>query len=276
MANVLCVDIGFSRCKLGLVDWVAGSMSQHPAVPSPPFFFESNGYSSFCRHLRTTAVSDRTYGPEGLALAVPFAVDYRAGVVVSLCLGGWPDSLSDFLTTLDEQLGLTALVLNDAVAFALGCPELEHESGPRAALYITLGTNFGCALMRNSSVVHSVEVNQHLANIGWPNGFRGSASALLHRYREQRVPDTSYSQLVGWVLGALQRDFSRVPVVLGGGGAGQIAQDEVTKGIEAVGGSEVRMTLQAADSVALFGAARFWSEVATRGRPVWELVGPMR
>jgi len=80
---VLCVDLGLSRCKIGLVDWTAGSISGRPAVASAPFF-ESSGFSSFCRHLRIVIGSDRPRGPEGLALAVPFAIDHGSKEAFSL------------------------------------------------------------------------------------------------------------------------------------------------------------------------------------------------
>src|SRR5207244_1888383 len=148
-------------------DWTAASISGRPAVPSAPFF-ESSGFSAFCNYLKTVIGPDRPCGPEGFALAVPFAVDHERGYVASNRLGDWPDSQAEYLTAVDDELALTCLVLNDAVAFALGCPAREYESGPPANLCLTLGTNFGCAILRKSSIAEPVEVNKLLSNIAWP------------------------------------------------------------------------------------------------------------
>jgi hypothetical protein len=65
-------------------------LSQQSVVSAAPFF-DSNGHASFCGHLTALARANPANLPTGLALALPFEVDYQRDLVASNWRGGWPD-----------------------------------------------------------------------------------------------------------------------------------------------------------------------------------------
>ena len=175
-----------------------------------------------------------------------------------------------------DDVGLPCLVLNDAVAFALGCPVMRVEAGPQTVLCLTLGTYFGCALLRSSATVQPVEVDDCLPNFAWPGGVSGSPTAALHFHKQRNSKDDqAYSQLVGWLIGALQRELGRLPVVLGGGGARSVQIEQVLLSIPETGGASVDVRVEADNLTGLAGAARLWQEVVERRRPIQELVAAL-
>jgi hypothetical protein len=152
---------------------------------------------------------------------------------------------------------------------------MRFESGPQTAICLTLGTYFGCALLKSSGTVQPVEVDDHLARHTWPGGVSGSPTSLLQWHRQQHSNDEhAYGRLVGWLIGALQKHFGPLPVVLGGGGASSIHEDDVVLGINEVSGGAVDLRLEPSEQTALLGAARLWTEVMERRRPVQELIAP--
>jgi len=208
-------------------------------------------------------------------LALPFEVDYRRNWIASNWRGGWPDTIRGLEASVADDVGLPCLVLNDAVAFALGCPVMRVEAGPQTVLCLTLGTYFGCALLRSSATVQPVEVDDCLPNFAWPGGVSGSPTAALHFHKQRNSKDDqAYSQLVGWLIGALQRELGRLPVVLGGGGARSVQIEQVLLSIPETGGASVDVRVEADNLTGLAGAARLWQEVVERRRPIQEVVLP--
>lgn len=275
LAAILCVDLGSTNCKSALVDLTpAGSASQQSATPSLPFF-EMNGYSSFCVFAGKLTRPDQPSPPVGLALAIPFEVDYQRNFVASNWRGGWPDNVRGLEASLEDEVGLPCVVLNDAVAFALGCSPDRPESGPQSRLCLTLGTYFGCALLKSSASVQPVEVDDCLRHHTWPDGRSGSPTAILRFHRQQHPNDErAYSRFVGWLIGALQPRLGRLPVILGGADARSVRLDEVAAGIRETGGGAVEVRVEADYLVALLGAARLWDEVVQRRRPIGEVIAP--
>jgi predicted NBD/HSP70 family sugar kinase len=115
------VDLGSSYCKLAFVDGVRASVSQESIEPSARFF-DSNGYSALCAHLRALVHEGQPNPPAGLALALPFEVDYRRNSIASNWRGGWPDSVRSLEAALADELALPCIVLNDAVRLRPGVP----------------------------------------------------------------------------------------------------------------------------------------------------------
>jgi hypothetical protein len=272
MPSILCVDLGSTNCKLGFVAEVGGSVGQQSVVPSAPFL-EPNGHAALCTHLKPFARGGRLSPPIGLALALPFEVDYRRNWIASNWRGGWPDSVLGVEASLMDELGLRCVVLNDAVAFALGCPPMRFDTGPQANLCLILGTYFGCAVLKSTGTVQPVEVDYCLPHYAWPSGALGSPTAVLNRHRQQNPDDAqAYGRLVGWLIGALQTKFGKLPVVLGGGHIKSVRIEDVTLGIQDAGGSDVDVRIETDYLAGLKGAAHLWREVIEGRRPIQEVV----
>jgi hypothetical protein len=276
LTRLLCVDLGSTYRKLAFVNGPGDSLSQ-PSIEPSARFFESNGHATLSADLRTLARADVSSALAGLALALPFEVDYQRNRIASNWLGGWPDSVRGLEASLADDLGLPCVVLNDAVAFALGCPAMRFESGPQTVLCLILGTYFGCALLKSSATVQPVEVDDCLPNFAWPSGVSGSPTAALHFHRQHDLNDgQAYSRLVGWLVGALQQELGRLPVVLGGGRASSVQVRAVLSGVQEAGGVTVDVRVETDQLIGVAGAGRLWREVIERRRPIQEVVAARR
>lgn len=268
---MLAVDTGLSRCKLGMVS--GASVSRLSIIEDVwPRFFSDGGYARLCAHLVETIRVDAARKPEGLALAIPLTVDYARDVVGSGWLAGWPSRVRQMEDWLVEEGGLPTVVLNDAVAFALGSLPLATEYGPQSTVCLTVGTNFGGALLHGVSIAQPLDLNELLAHTIWPNGLSGFPSRLMRWQEQQPLEEREYGRITGWVIGRLQQHTRSLPVVLGGGRTRSILVDDVLRGIREVGADAVSVRLDANERVALVGAARLWSEVVEHRRPIAEMI----
>jgi hypothetical protein len=281
---VLCVDLGGTRCRIAAAHVAGDTPSSLEAVHSLEhhhFITGVDGIAQLAEELaRHTEAADRPI--TGLALCLPAAIFHLAGGLEPPGMS-WPRRIGAIEDQLGERLGVPRVtVLNDAVAFGLGCVCFDAgESVSGRTLCLTLGTNFGCALVERSiGHVTPVEANRVLSGLVWPNGHRGSPAQVLRGLPFERTDarewdsqsQRSFGELVGWVAGELNQRRSCGGIMLGGGRANIVDPGDVETGMAAVGVAPLPIICDGRDETALLGAASAWATRYLQARPLAEII----
>ncbi len=137
----LCIDFGGTEIKLALIGDASILVSDHIPVTGDPADLDAAIAASRTLMARASAT------PAAVGIAVPGVVDPSSGRMLHA------NDKYDFLRDLDlrswanEQLGLPAVVENDARAALIGETSTGSATGERDAVLVTLGTGIGTAAM---------------------------------------------------------------------------------------------------------------------------------
>jgi glucokinase len=142
-APLLAFDVGGTRIKAGLVDRQSGEVSSFRTAPADSGFEPAlAAISELGRDLTAASAVD------GVGLCIPGIIDSR-GIVVSL-----PGKLEgvegfDLPAFLAEQFAVPSVVVNDAVAYAVGEASFGEGAGMTRVVVMTIGTGIGVTVVED-------------------------------------------------------------------------------------------------------------------------------
>ena len=146
--RTLCIDVGGSRLKAGILD-AAGQLAGEPVRVDTPHDDPEAAVSALVSMVQPLGNFDR--------VSVGFPGVVRRGVVLTapnLGTEAWHDF--PLCRRLAEQFGTPVRILNDASVQGLGV-----ISGEGLECVITLGTGFGFALFHSGRLAPHLEIGQH-------------------------------------------------------------------------------------------------------------------
>jgi len=147
MKVFLGIDWGGTYIKAGLVD------SQGRIVKKK--VYSSNQLrqkQGFIRNLKTLLKEFSSFTIKGVGIGVPGIVDVEKGFIYYLPnIPGWEKY--PLQSVLKKSLGLPVYIDNDANAFALAEARLGAAKGKRRAIFLTLGTGLGGAIISDGKLL---------------------------------------------------------------------------------------------------------------------------
>ena len=144
----LCIDFGGTEIKLAVIEDGAILASENLSVTG-----DSSDLASATDVARRISAD---FAPTAVGIAVPGVVDPASGRM--LHANAKYDFLRDFnlQTWASDELGLPAVVENDARAALVGETSTGSASGDRDAVLVTLGTGIGTAAMIDGIALRGV------------------------------------------------------------------------------------------------------------------------
>jgi glucokinase len=143
MANIIAIDIGGTRFRVGLFDEAGAKLSVLEGET-----LRSGGREWMLRELKGRAEALRSSSPQPVtACGVSFGgpVNFVQQSVTSVHTPGWENfALSDWM---EQSLGLRCVVDNDANAGALGEHRFGAGRGAESMIYLTLSTGIGSGII---------------------------------------------------------------------------------------------------------------------------------
>lgn len=138
---IIAFDVGGTRIKAGLVDRTSGEVSSFRTAPADADF-----ESALSAMKRLGADLTASGDIDGVGLCIPGIVDPN-GIVVSL-----PGKLEgvegyDLPAFLAEQFEVPSVVVNDAVAYAVGEAAFGQGAGMSRVVVMTIGTGVGVTVV---------------------------------------------------------------------------------------------------------------------------------
>jgi hypothetical protein len=276
---VLSVCLGHSMCRLSIVCIRNDSFEvlEPIAVLSSSDFFEMRGFD-FLTFVISLFYSN--IGPakvDGVAMSIPCPVEYAGeSVFLHPHWSGWPE---DFIGALRRRLGCEKVaILNDAVAFALGCfHEQQVNDLQFPILCLTLGTGIGCAILQKEGEDLRVKPFE-LFRIRrwWPVGFEGDPHELagapffsyVRHYTDWDVEETKhqFSIRIVLIIREIEKELNFNSVLLGGGRVRFANADEISENLS----KQVRIMDR--PELSLRGAAYGWALHFLWGRKLYEVI----
>ena len=282
---LLCVELGHRRCKVALLEIRSENRTVFVSrpknleiMPSEPFLSEE-GFSAFVELLLKT----KNYSiakVDGLSLSLCCPTSSEKGTIdTTHSLVGWSRNIQEVL---HQKIGYDCiLVVNDAIAFALGCRNDDQiiNDLKLPVLAITLGGGIG------SSVIHKKKPFVIPYEVGdiwkvWENGFEGNPHMLagqgffdwVSRETNWETEETrlNFSRRLAWIINSVREQKIQFnSVIIGGGNAAKIDQSEVSRNIR----ERCELRLSRLPEVSLYGAAKLWVDHFHYGQPLSDLVG---
>lgn len=284
---LLCVELGHRRCKVALVEigvenrTVSISIPKNlEIVPSDPFL-NQKGFEAFIELLLKTQNSS-TAKIDGLALSLSCPTSSEKGTIdTTHSLVGWSRNIQEVL---HQKIGYDCiLVVNDAVAFALGSRNNDQiiNDLQLPVLAITLGGGIGSSIIQKKKpFVIPYEVGD-IWKV-WENGFEGNPHMLAgHGFFDWASRETNweteeiksnFSRRLAWIINATREqkcNFQFNSVIIGGGNAAYIDQSEVSRNLQ----KPCKLRLSRLPEVSLCGAAKLWVDHFHYGQSLSDLVG---
>ena len=143
--RVVCLDLGGTRLKAGVVEPDTGTVSYE--VRSPTAGLDGSAATSLAAGT-AAELAECSPGVVGVGLAVPGTVEH--GVITSLP-GKFPGIEGRDLRAAITSGTLPVVVVNDAVAYAVG--EASHGAGQGASrvVVVTIGTGVGVCVVEDGA-----------------------------------------------------------------------------------------------------------------------------
>ncbi|RAQ39197.1 hypothetical protein B9S53_11920 [Arthrospira sp. O9.13F] len=283
---LLCVELGHRRCKvapveIGVENYIISiSLPILEIVPSDPFLGEE-GFEAFTKLLVTTQ-NNSTAKIDGLALSLCCPTNSDKGTIdTAYSLLGWSRNIREVL---HQKVGYDhILVVNDAVAFALGCINDGRiiNNLKRPALAVTLGVGIGSSLIQKKK---PFVIPYEVGNIWkvWENGFEGNPHMLAGQgffdwasretNWETEETELNFSWRLAWIINAIREqksEFQFDSVIIGGGHSAYVDQSEVSRNLQ----EPCKLSLSRSPEVSLCGAAKLWVDHFHYGQSLSDSVG---
>lgn len=298
--NLICVELGHRRCKTALIgassDTYNMEFTKKFLLDSTGDFFGQTGFVKFTgylKNLKKELEADKSINKiDGLALSLCCPVNSQDGRIdnSSEYFEGWESMIRE---KLNEEIGEEDIIIvNDAVAFALGCQDaVIIKKLKLPTLCLTLGGGIGSAfikkgkrkaiLSRSSYFVESFEVG-HIHK-EWSDGFYGNPHQLAGQHFFEwagtqtdwnRVKKKQeFSQRIAWIINSIKneegKDFSSI--VIGGGRSRDDFIDRNTL-INGLSPKITNLQVKSDTYLSLQGAARLWLQKFHYEEDIPELV----
>lgn len=240
--KIATLSLGHTTCVFGLVDT---SMGKFQVVKPPEFltneFFGKRGFD-FLLFVISLFISGTNI--DGISLSLPCEVIYteEGDPQLHTHWTGWP---SNPISELRESLGVRRIsVINDAVAFALGCifefDKIKEFSFP--ILCLTLGTGIGCAILQKSDKGPKIKaIELYKIRKWWSVGFEGNPHQLAgaeffnyvrnHTNWDLEETKGQFSLRIALIIEELKNKFYFNSVLLRGGRTPFVNLSDISKKI---------------------------------------------
>lgn len=146
MEKVLCLDIGGSSIKSGLVDISGNITDENKSI------IKEETYESFLETVKNI-VDNLSEKPKGIAAALPGGYDIKNDAIFApnlQILNG-----RHIKTDIEKMCGITVLAENDANLAAYGEYVFGDKKSVNNMIFCTLGTGFGGGLILNGKLLQS-------------------------------------------------------------------------------------------------------------------------
>jgi hypothetical protein len=270
---LLCVELGHLRCKIAFIDIQSGNRKVEISkleIMSSENFYGEEGFKEFIELLQNKNISFKV---DGLALSLCCPINSEKGIIDTENSLGWSHNLQEIL---HQVMGLDCiLIVNDAVAFALGCKSENRINGLKLPiLTITLGGAVGSAIIQTGKPFITPYEVGNIWRI-WDDGFEGNPHMLAGQdFFDWVSNETSwgieekkrnFSQRLAWMINAIRDQKIRVnSVMIGGGNAAYIDVSDVKNNLN----QKCKLILSRQPEIPLYGLARLWLEHFHYGHPI--------
>lgn len=186
---VLCIDIGGTAIKYGLVNETKGGLEWLSKNETPTNAKTLKGAGIRNTVLDIAQKAAQSHGPRGVAISTAGMVDSRTGAIIYANENIPEYGGINLKTAVEEHLSLPCWVENDVNAAALGEYAYGAGRGSSSMLCITVGTGIGGAVVLNGAV--HAGFSRSAGEIGYMIIKGGvfekiaSASALVERLRQK-------------------------------------------------------------------------------------------
>ena len=247
----LGIDWGGTYIKIGFIDNY-GRVISHKTISSPQF----RGKDAFITQIEKLALSRRAGTIKAIGIAVPGIINVGEGFIYYFPnIAGWENyPLKDVL---QKRLGIPVFIDNDANVFALAEARLGAARNISRAIFLTLGTGLGGAVLFNGEIlegaVSAVELGHMPIALSGQRcncGGRGCIETfvgnkyLVQRYcrlKKRKIPDITvkdifakalrgekealkiwqdFSYALGMFLSGMINIFNPQRIIFGGGVSG--------------------------------------------------------
>jgi hypothetical protein len=228
---ILTVCLGHSKCILSTVRIKNDSsrILEPMEVLLSSDFFENRGFD-FLTFVLSFFSSKRNIKPDGIAMSIPCPIEYVEGnTILHPHWSSWPNDIRSLQLKLGHE---KVVLLNDAVAFALGCvhgQKIQKLQPP--ILFLTLGTGIGCALLiKNGENLKIQPIELFNLKRWWPVGplgFEGDPHELagapffhyVRVYTDWDAEETKrqFSLRIALIIKEIEKELKFNSVILGGG-----------------------------------------------------------
>jgi glucokinase len=183
MKWALGADFGGTSLKLARVDEL-GQIVAREQVPSEAIGSPSDWIGIVARTLDAWSRPEGAGAPCGIGVGVPGFVDFERGFIHELTnIEGWVGV--PLVRLLEERFRIPARVDNDANAMAVGEMRFGIGKGYRHAVFVTLGTGVGGALLVDGRLyrgAHSMAGEIGHLSIDWQGPASPQGRGTLERY----------------------------------------------------------------------------------------------
>ena len=155
--GLLAIDIGGTKLAAGVVT-MEGSVVSRARRPTPPGGDASAIYAALMESV-SAAIADAgdAYQLQGIGVGSGGPMRAREGLVSPLNMPGWRDF--PLVARLRDDLGLTAVLDNDAKAFALGEYLYGAGKGHPDMMGVVVSTGVGGGIISGGALLHGRTLN---------------------------------------------------------------------------------------------------------------------
>ncbi len=155
--GLLAIDIGGTKLAAGVVT-MEGSVVSRARRPTPPGGDASAIYDALLASV-SAAIADAgdAYQLQGIGVGSGGPMRAREGLVSPLNMSGWRDF--PLVARLRDDLGLTAVLDNDAKAFALGEYLYGAGKGHPDMMGVVVSTGVGGGIISGGTLLHGRTLN---------------------------------------------------------------------------------------------------------------------
>ncbi len=149
MKYYLCVDIGGTSCKIGVLDEKANILEK---------FEESVSFDNYNTPIIETVINTikkiiNKYNFDGIAVSATGQINVKEGSVIGSC-GNIPNYIgSNFKERFEKEFNLHTTVINDANCMILGEKWLGNCQNDSNAIGLTIGTGIGGGIIVNDEIL---------------------------------------------------------------------------------------------------------------------------
>ncbi len=299
--NLLCVELGHLRYKTALIgiysDTYDVELAKKSAKSNENFFGQSGfeNFAEYLKNLKKQLEADKSVSEiDGLVLSLCCPVNSKDGRIddESEYFEGWESKIR--LKLHEELLEDDIVILNDAVAFALGCQDDTIMRGLKLpVLCLTLGGGIGSAfiqqgkskkgaiLQKNRYFVEPFEVGHIWKE--WSDGFEGNPHQLAgqdffdwadtKQHWNEVQKKQQFSQRIAWIINAIaneeKRDFRSV--IIGGGRSREYVDQSIVS--ENISLKNIELKVEPDTYLSLQGSAKLWLQEYHYKKSITDLIG---
>jgi len=170
--GLLAIDIGGTKLAAGIVT-MEGSVVSRARQPTPPNGDAEAIYAALLASVSAAIADDGAgYQIRGIGIGSGGPMRAREGLVSPLNMPGWRDF--PLVARLRDDLGITAVLDNDAKAFALGEYRYGAGQGHPDMMGVVVSTGVGGGIINAGTLLHGRTLNGgHVGHlVAEPNGPR--------------------------------------------------------------------------------------------------------